>query len=350
MDIRRPRIDLSVPSAPNGRAPLSVAVSALGGIISALFVLGCGATPSAGVDSAASASATDPTLETSEAPSEGPAEGPAENPAPNELARTDPDPDRSSPSATAPSVPTAADAAALCERLCGRVEAECKEPAAEGCRASCKDYLQTWERCPVEVEEALTCQAEAQDAMLCANVAAASCVPTFSELAQCRAGRQPPKPREATAASEAEQERVPDGWQRLEDAELGISLLLPSGAAREEGAVQLSVQEGDLTYVVESPPPLKGEPTDKALLKAVLDYVGTACHKALKVHGRFETGDVVHIHFDTTCKDGTHWRGMLHVSHQRTVATSARSGTPFTTEEAANRLEALFYGFRFLPR
>lgn len=342
MDIRYPRFGLSVPSALDGRAPLSVAVSALGGIIGTLFVLGCGATPAAEPDSAASASAKEPTREA--------AESPTESPAPNEPARTDSDPN-SSPAATeTPAVPTAADAAALCERLCARVEAECKEPAAEACRASCKDYLQTWERCPVEVEEALTCQAEAQDAMLCANVAAASCVPTFSELAQCRAGRQPPKPREAVAASETERERVPDGWQRLEDAELGISLLLPSGAAREQGAAQLSVQEGDLTYIVESPTPLKGEPTDKALLKAVLDYVGTACHKALKVHGRFETDDVVHVHFDTTCKDGTHWRGMLHVSPQRTIATSARSGAPFTTEEAANKLEALFYGFRFLPR
>lgn len=288
--------------------------------------------------------------------------GPPEAEPADRTAGTDPAPphsatpaDPAEPPEGAPE-PTAAtttpDPGALCERLCVRVEADCKPPAAETCRAGCKDYVQTWERCPVEVEEALACQSQAQDAMLCANVAAASCVAAFSTLARCRAGQAAPRARDAVAETGEEQERVPPGWQRTEDADLGISLLLPASVAGDgEGpSKRLVAREGDREYVVDSPPRLAGDPTDKALLKAVLDYVGTPCHKALKVHGRFESGNVVHVHFDTACKDGTHWRGMLHVSPERVIATSARSTTAFTTEDASNKLEALFYGFRFVTR
>lgn len=223
---------------------------------------------------------------------------------------------------------------------------------------SCKDYLSAAERCPVEVTEALECQAEAADAMICASVAAASCVSLFSELNACRAGHQEPRAQRTTGTGDAARtaansdtgEELPEGWKRHRDDAWSVSLPLPSGARAEGEGLgrRLVVSEDGVDYLVEAPARFRGEATDKALLRAVLDYVGTPCHKALKVHGRFENQGAVHVHFDTLCSDGRHWRGMVHVSPSQLVVTSARAATSLRSPAIETRLESLFYGFRFV--
>lgn len=248
----------------------------------------------------------------------------------------------------------APDPAAECLRLCERVESQCKAASVEACRMNCKDFMVAAERCPVEVVDALACQTEASDAMICTNIVAASCVPLFSDLNACRAGQAEPRAPRAGGAARAQggsgDEELPAGWERTEDPTFSVSLPFPRGARVEgdDAARRLVASEEGVDYLVEAPARFRGEATDKALLRAVLDYVKTPCHKALKVHGRFENQGATHVHFDTTCSDGRHWRGMLHVAPERLVITSAQAPTTLRTPEVDARLESLFYGFRFV--
>jgi hypothetical protein len=248
--------------------------------------------------------------------------------------------------------PDASPALALCETLCERVRTECEPEALESCQGSCPGYESTWERCPVEVERALACQAQTSGGLLCANVATESCAPHFAALANCRTGRAAPLPRQGTEAAEATGETLPEGWERRDVPELGISVPLPRLATTEDGTggKRVVASEGPIEYRVEGMRRLRGAPTDKALLKAVLDYVGPACQKGLRVHGRFETGEIVHVNFDTQCMDGLAWRGMLHVDPERQIATSLRSTAPLTSAEVQAKLDALAYGMRYPGR
>lgn len=320
-------------------------------ILAGLTLLACGsANPSPAQPSSSQPPSTQP-------PSKGPNAPSAGQPSATEPSATEPAASATAASSTEASEPAQAvtpeparpDAAALCERLCERVASECKEKAAATCRASCSDYVAAAARCPVEVEDALSCQATAQDAMVCANIVASTCVPAFSSLSACRSGEAEPRVRaEAPGALEGT-ELLPPGWARVDDGPLVVSLPLPSDASAVDGAHgrRLAASEGEVEFLVESPQRFRGEATDKALLKAVLDYLGTPCHKALKVHGRFEKGPVVHVNFATTCKDGVVWKGMLHVHPERMVVTAARSTTRLP-ENVGPKLDALFYGFRFL--
>lgn len=315
-------------------------------ILAGLLVLACGGAPTGGDTTAASTTASDADASAESAPPE--VDATEQETAPHGTEPTAP-PAQAAERAEPPPAP---DASILCERLCDRVAGECKEQAVAVCRASCSDYVSSAERCPVEVEEALSCQTSAQDAMLCANVAASSCVPAFSALAACREGRAAPRARgnaNTEAAPTEPGEELPAGWARIDDRPLVVSLPLPVDAAPQDGprGRRLVASEDELEYLVESPPRFQGEATDKALLRAVLDYLGSACHKSLKVHGRFETGAVVHVSFETLCKDGAAWKGMLHVHPQRMVVTAARSASPLP-DAAAPKLDSMFYGLRFL--
>lgn len=256
----------------------------------------------------------------------------------------------SSKSTPEPSEPPPPSVAEICENLCVRVDSACKGSAGEQCRGFCREYVAAAERCPVEVAEALECQLEASDTMLCANVAASSCVPEFTEMTECRAGQRAPRAQRVKKSGDAVDEELPPNWARTDDEEFGISLPFPLDVTVEGSGAErkLVAREDDVEYVVDSPPRFAGEPTDRAILRAVLDYVGTPCHKSLKVHGRFEKGGAVHVHIDTACKDGRHLRGMFHVAPDRIVVTSARANAPLRAPEIESRLEALFYGFRFV--
>jgi len=247
----------------------------------------------------------------------------------------------------APPPPPEPTASELCERVCATMDMGCKGRAAQVCRVNCEDHVKTAERCPVEVSAALLCQDQADDRLPCQNVAAESCVAQFTALADCRSGKNAPVERAATAIAPASGLEGPAGWARVDDAELGVSLILPAGAqvTNTTAGRRLSSEEAGVLYFVEALPPSAAAPTDRTILKSALDYLGFDCQKKLKLSSRFEKDGIIHVRLDTICKDGTEWAGMLRAFPGKTLVTTSR----FTTgpgKPAA--LDDFLYGFRRL--
>ncbi len=283
------------------------------------------------------------------APPPPPAAAPSPEPPPPTpvVVATPPPSPAQSPEPAAPAPPPEPTAAELCERICATMDTGCKGRAAQVCRVNCEDHVNTAQRCPVEVSAALLCQVDAEDRLACQNVAAESCVAQFTRMSDCRSGKVPAKERGALVAAESGDQEVPAGWARAEDAELGISLILPAGAeATTSGNVRrLSSEEDGILYFAEYLPPSAQVPTDKTILKSALDYLGFDCQKGLKLSSRFEKDGVIHVRLETRCKDGTQWAGMLRVLPGKTVITTTRFPNGLTQPTT---LDAFLYGFRLL--
>jgi hypothetical protein len=86
------------------------------------------------------------------------------------------------------------------------------------------------------------------------------------------------------------------------------------------------------------------EPTAKRVLRNATQFLGNDCQPKLRLRGRFETQGVVHIRFDTVCKDGTQKNGMFHFFDSKVFALQVLtpSGQSLPAEEM---MDALRYGF-----
>lgn len=283
---------------------------------------------------------------------------PPPEPAPEPVPTAEPTPPPPEPATTEPTAPEPPPlrGANLCESICVKMDASCKERAAQICRANCEDYVRAEAQCPVEVERALECQTNADDLILCSNMAAESCVKHFGRLKDCRAGKITPEPRAAgtsvATSSPPIAEEIPAGFRREESSELGISLLLPEPTeVKTTGSVvRLAAQKQGVEFFAENIPGAHVKPTDRSILKTALDYLGLPCQTALKLHGRYETGDVIHVRFDTKCKDGVVWRGAFHFWNDKSVVTALRSTSAAAMKEAEADLEPFLFGFRVLGR
>ncbi len=204
-----------------------------------------------------------------------------------------------------------------CEEICARTEKACSARAADFCRASCRDYEMGAQKCPVEIHEALKCQSEAGDFNLCSNIAAETCAPLYVRMQDCRSDKVSPEPWGQTHA-EVTTSELPKGWERMRYEEFGFSVAGPTSLAREEkdGGLFRAVgtDASHTEYIVELVE--KGNtrpPTDVSILKTATKFVGNDCQPKLRLHGRFDKKGVIFVRFDTVCKDGAVYHGMLHL-------------------------------------
>ncbi len=235
--------------------------------------------------------------------------------------------------------PTYPSAAELCEELCKKVEQSCKPGEDRFCRAGCPDFEAAAERCPVEVEEALTCQTASDDFLVCSRVAATECGPLYRALTECREGRAEPKPRTPVAADDG----PPEGWKQVAAPSLGGAFLMPDAPLATETQHQLLVVRSGYQFLVERMSEVPVAFDDKAVLRMATAYVGLACVKKLRLHGRYETGNLIHIRFHTVCDDQTAWAGIFHLLPSSGVAASVKG--PAGAGTLPEDLDTFLFGF-----
>ncbi len=207
-----------------------------------------------------------------------------------------------------------------CEALCVRTDELCTEAEARRCREQCKNRVEESAGCEVPYKAALKCWAQSDKKALCASVEPPACREPFRRIERCQERRE---------EEEAKQKRkeLPAGWAPIKDEQLDFTIALPASAALDSGAERRTwrAQDGDVEYVVAQLTAPGKAVTSQVLLKLVLEFVGYPCQKNLKLHGQFETMGEVAIRFDTQCKDGTEWHGMLRARPDQGLATAFRA-------------------------
>jgi hypothetical protein len=203
------------------------------------------------------------------------------------------------------------------------------------------------DKCPVEVRDALSCQQEADDFLLCSNIAAESCAPLYRTMALCREGKAEPKPW-GQKEQAAETGGAPAGFERKTVSAHGFSQLMPSGAklkAPSGKEFQLKGSDSGVTYLAKSVEVVggAGEPDAKNILRTATKYLGNECQPKLRLHGRFETAGVIHVRFDTVCEDGTTYHGMFHFWEGKAIV--ATTVLESDTGEANPNLDSFLFGF-----
>lgn len=227
----------------------------------------------------------------------------------------------------------------LCNVLCEEVKGSCTARSAQFCQASCPNWIDAARLCPIEVEEALTCQTSADRYLLCSNVATATCAPLYRTLSECRDGKRPPKKEKGAPPPSG----VPAGYVRHTLPALGGYFLLPEGPLDEQTETRVVASRPPRTYMIER---MTGVPTkeltDRTVLQIASAYVGNPCVSKLSLKGRFEKGDLTYIRFATSCKDGSSWAGMFLLQQGAGVAASVRvPGGQSLPED----LDTYIYGF-----
>jgi hypothetical protein len=231
----------------------------------------------------------------------------------------------------------------ICEKTCQRVEKNCEKKQAKFCRASCRDYVSGAEHCPVEIHGALSCQQNAEDFQLCANISDEACVPLFRKMVDCRAGKTPPR-----VWGDMSMEAKANHGKGLHPIKLsGYSMtqLMPEDTQVDAGPpLKAQKVDGAARFVIEAVP-LEGKTISNAsILRTVTKYVGNACQPKLRLHGRFESGHVVHTRFDTTCKDGTEYHGVAHFWPDRALMVAHIGPASVQLEEGPR--DAYLFGFK----
>lgn len=216
--------------------------------------------------------------------------------------------------------------------------------ASKVCRASCDDYEDGAEKCPVEIYEALRCQQNAEDFLLCSNVSPEDCAKQVRAMQDCRSGKVPPASWGENKHEEEAATAVPSGWTRLEHSS-GFSLLLPTGAQwkAQDGAEQALVDVGGEEYRARRLS-LEGKKiTDALILRLVSAEVGHACEAKLKIHGRYETGETIHVRFQTPCKGEQDYYGVLHVRGGYALLVYIHRTAPVVGQP--EHLDSLVFGY-----
>lgn len=246
---------------------------------------------------------------------------------------------------TSASDPGPENALQLCEAICHKMDTACTDRAADFCRASCGDYESAAHKCPVEVEAALGCQADADAVLLCSNIAAPICAPLYKRMQDCRAGTLAPQARNAGSEKE---EPLPSGFALLSVPGLELEQLLPEGARVTTDATGLvharSTGPGGVEYALVQLPDEARSPTDKSILRTATAFVGNACQPKLRLRGRFETQGVIHVRLDTVCEDGKQHHGILHFFDGHVLVAVATSD-PGVGAPADELLEAFLFSF-----
>jgi len=213
------------------------------------------------------------------------------------------------------------------------------------CRASCDDYVQGAARCPVEIHDALSCQQRADDFLICSSVSPEECAKQVLVMQDCRSGKIAPvewgKAREQT---QEESIQVPSDWTRLHHPS-GFSSSFPAGAQWEAVAgTELAVVKTDGIEYRAHRVALGGKKlTDSLILRTASQEVGRDCEAKLKLHGRYETGDTVHIRFHTTCKGDQDDYGVLHIRGDHALFVYIHRVGSF--DAPPEHLDALVFGY-----
>ena len=231
----------------------------------------------------------------------------------------------------------------ICERTCDRVEKQCDAKQTKFCRASCRDYASGAEHCPVEIHGALACQENAEDFQLCANISDEACVPLFRKMVECRTGKA--KPRVWGDTSLDAKTDFAAGLKPLTVSGYGMTQLMPEGTSVKGGDAYRALKtDGSARWVIEATSLEGSTLSNTTILRTVTKYVGNACQPKLRLHGRFESGGVLHTRFDTVCKDGTEYHGVAHFWPAR-VLMVAHIG-PGSTALEEGRRDAFLFGFK----
>jgi len=227
----------------------------------------------------------------------------------------------------------------LCNVLCEEIKGACTPRSAQFCQASCPGWTEAAKACPIEVEEALTCQTGADRFLLCSNVATATCAPLYRTLSECRDGKRPPK----TEKGPPPPSGVPAGYVRHTLPALGGYFLLPEGPLDEASETRVVANRPPHAYVIERLSNVPQKPlSDMTVLQIASAYVGNACVPKLSLKGRFEKGNLTYVRFATTCKDGSAWAGLFLLEPGQGVAASVK--VPAGKALPAD-LDTYIYGF-----
>lgn len=233
----------------------------------------------------------------------------------------------------------------ICERTCVRVDQECNPKAAKFCRASCKDYVNGTERCPVEIHGALACQENAESFRLCANIADEACTQLFLKMVECREGRVEPRVWGDTARPKAEDPAA--GLVAFAVPGFNITQLMPEPVTvKSQSPLSAEAMEaGEPGRFVIDEAPIEGKKLSAANeLRTVTKYVGLACEPKLKLHGRFESFGAAHVRFDTVCKGGLEYHGVAHFYPERVLFVSHIAKAADGLSDA--RRDAFLFGFK----
>jgi hypothetical protein len=247
------------------------------------------------------------------------------------------------PGRSASGEPSPADQIGLiCAKTCQRVEKNCSEKQGKFCHASCRDYVAGAEHCPVEIHGALSCQQSAEDFQLCANISDEACVPLFRKMVDCRTGKA--KPRVWGDTSLDAKTDFAKGFTALDLPGYSMTQLMPDGTKVPAGSpLKIEVPDGAGRFLIEAVP-LEGKVLSApTMLRTVTKYVGLACQPKLRLHGKFESGHVMHSRFDTICKDGTEYHGVAHFWPDRALMVSHVGPASANLEEG--RRDAFLFGF-----
>lgn len=233
----------------------------------------------------------------------------------------------------------------ICERTCARVDKECSQKAAKFCRASCRDYVNGTEKCPVEIHGALACQEDAESFRLCANIADEACTPLFRKMVECREGRVAPRVWGDTTRPKEEDPAA--GLVAFAVPGFNITQLMPEPVTvkTQEPLAAEAMEPGEPGRFVIDAAAIEGKKLSAANeLRTVTKYVGTACEPKLKLHGRFESFGAAHVRFDTVCKGGLEYHGVAHFYPDRVLFVAHIAKAADGLSDA--RRDAFLFGFK----
>jgi hypothetical protein len=143
------------------------------------------------------------------------------------------------------------------------------------------------------------------------------CSEQFRELNACESGQSFAGGETSAAVN------PPAGWQRIEDREAGFALHLPPGAqlGQRNGYRTWSVESEGVTYLAAVLPAVQGV-SEKDLTSVTIRYLGVDCQAGIRLHGRYEKDGAVAERFDSSCRNGDEWHGMLRASTHNLVITA----------------------------
>jgi hypothetical protein len=254
----------------------------------------------------------------------------------SEPVETEVSPDPQPPArATADDTKTQRPLEQLCSKIAARAVERCSKRVAEFYATNCRRYAKAT-KCEDEITRVLECQVKTPDELLCAHQADPNCTEVNHQLLACDKGKVP------IEQTRPEDLTLPSGWAKIQDTKLGFTVAMPNGATLEENGTRRTwkAEEGGLAYLVETAEAPVGKPTSGALLRTIMKYLGNRCQLQLKVRGEFELKGVTVVQYESGCKDGSVWRGMMHVWNGNAVSTGFHG-----PKGSRGVLEPYFYSF-----
>jgi hypothetical protein len=223
-----------------------------------------------------------------------------------------------------------------CAALCENAATQCSRRSARKCRANCDRYLSLAESCESQVLGAIRCQASTPN-LVCSNVVG-ECAQQFRALNACETGQTQALTDTASSVS------PPEGWQRVQDTQEGFAVHMPAGAklGNLNGHRTWSVESGGVTYLAAVLPAIQAV-SEKDLTAVTIRYLGLDCQAGIRLHGRFEKDGAVSERFDSSCRNGDEWHGMLRASGKNLVITAERVSKG---KQATG--DSFYYSFEYL--